>query len=111
MLKLNTWKKRKTKDAEAQENLKKAKFNFKVHLKTLIRKTSVDSKLLQSKSCLRNFRNTRSRRSFFGFQRIQRTIRFFTSGRQKYDPPRIEQASGQNVARRTTLLDEIVGQE
>ena len=41
-------------DAEADENPMKSVFNFMVHLKTLIHKTSVDPKMLQLKIGLRN---------------------------------------------------------
>ena len=41
-------------NAEANENLKKAKLNFIMDSKTLIHKTSVEPKLLLLKVCLRN---------------------------------------------------------
>ena len=44
----------KMKSTEAHENLKKAELNFMIDLKTLIHKTSVDTKLLQLKICVRN---------------------------------------------------------
>ena len=50
----------KTKSAEAEENLKKSEFNFMIHLKTLIHKTSVDPKLLQLKICVCNKQRDRA---------------------------------------------------
>ena len=44
----------KTQSAEAEENLRKAEFNFKIDIKTLMHKTSVDPKLIQLKICVRN---------------------------------------------------------
>ena len=48
------------KNAEAEGNFRKAKFNFIVGLKTLVRKTSVDPKLIQLKICLRNNQKKRA---------------------------------------------------
>ena len=50
----------KTKIAEAEENFKKAEFNFKIELKTLIHKSSVDPKFLQLKLCVRNKQKDRT---------------------------------------------------
>ena len=44
----------KTKSAEAEENLKKAEFNFMIDLRTLINKISVEPKLIQLKISARN---------------------------------------------------------
>ena len=43
-------KKPKTKRTETEEDLKKTEFDFMIDLKTLIRKTSLDQKLLQLKN-------------------------------------------------------------
>ena len=48
------------KNIKAEENLRKAKFTFMVGLKTLIRKSSVDPKLIQLKINLRNNQKERA---------------------------------------------------
>ena len=65
----------KFENTEAEENLQKAKFNFMVHLKTLIHKTSVDPNLLLMKVFQRNNQKERApRRILSGFQRTHWTI-------------------------------------
>ena len=54
----------KIKNAEAEENLKKAEINNAVYLKTLIVKISVDSKLLKLEISLRNTLKGRSLEKF-----------------------------------------------
>ena len=46
----------KMKSIEPREILKKVEFNFKLDLKILFHKTSVDPKLLELKICVRNKR-------------------------------------------------------
>ena len=50
----NVMEEPKTKNAEAEENLRKAESIFVVHLKILIHKTSADEKVPQLEICLRN---------------------------------------------------------
>ena len=54
----------KTKNTEAEENLKKAEFNCMIDSETLIEKTSVDAKSLQLKICVRNKYKNRAPEEF-----------------------------------------------
>ena len=55
----------KTKNTDAEENLRKSEVDFMTYLKTLTHKTSVDPKLLQLKICVRNEQKKRAHNKFF----------------------------------------------
>ena len=54
----------KTKNTEAEENLKKAEFDFMIDMKTLLHKSSVVPKSLQFKTCVRNKQKGIAREEF-----------------------------------------------
>ena len=57
-------KRPKTEKSKPEENSKKAEFNFMTELKTLLHKTSVESKLPQLKICVRNNQKVRAPKEF-----------------------------------------------
>ena len=66
----------KTKNIEAEGNLKEAEFDFKIDLKNVIPRTSVDLKLSHPKICVRNQQKERAPEELAGFQQNYRTIPF-----------------------------------
>ena len=101
----------KTKNAEAEENLKKAEFNFMVGLKTVIHKTSIDTKLLRLKMSLPQTKISSPRRILSRFQWTYRRLRFTICGRQNCFPRRIKEAGGGNTTFRKSQLNENAGRE
>ena len=81
----------KAKNANADEELKKAESNFLIHLKTLIQKPFVDPKLLQRRVCAKQSKRKWSRWIFSSFQQNHQTFRFTFCGWQDYDPERAEE--------------------
>ena len=106
----------KAKNAEAEENLKKAEFNFMVDSKPLIHKNMVDPELLQLTVTIedkfaKQSKQTSCWRNFFGFHWTYRKLWFFICGWQNCNPRRIEEAVVGNATLRTYQLDENAGRE
>ena len=99
-------------NTEAEENLQKVEFNFMVHLKTLIHKTSVDPNLLLMKVFQRNNQTERApRRILSGFQRTHSTIWSTISRKQNCKTRGVKRTSGRRTAFLTSRVDENASQE
>ena len=91
--------------AEAEENVKKSKFNFMGDLKTLIHKISVDPELLQMKVCLRNRQKERTPKKSPIFTELTNRFDLPFSGDKICDSRVVKETSDRCTAFWKTRLD------